>query len=243
MSQTPFILRGVDMHKDKFDKYEKRLQAKANADKSEYQRLVTDNKELHDDLIALRVKHGLPFRDNRDYSEWLRRQALEAFEIAERENIVGNLSLPKVDELKADVDALAKKYKATKWREAINSLAIFGRVGWVSFSMGLAGGAEFIYNDDGTYEIKVVIPPDFDATNPIAVESLTLMRKQFEKPPQPRPMKDDPTKTDWRPVWEWHHRHPDVTDKEIAQALGVNRVTVTRRFNELDAEYNEPATK
>ena len=132
--------------KDEFDKYEKRLQARVNADKSEYQRLVTDNKELHADLITLRVKHGLPFRDTNAYLKWFKEQAEEALELAARENIAGTLSLPKVNELQADIDALAKKHRATKWREAINGLALFGKPGWVSFSTGLAGGGKVIYN-------------------------------------------------------------------------------------------------
>lgn len=228
------------MHKDKFTKYEKRLQARANADMSEYQRLVTDNKELQADLIALRAKYDLPFQDAPAYHSWLKKQVNEALEIAKRDDIIGNVPIPIVDNLNAELDELAKKHGVTKWRQEIGGLALFGRAGSRSFSMGLPS-IKLDPNSGETPKYEIVIPPDFDATNPIALNVLYLMRRSFDKPPHPQPMKDDPAKMDWRPVWEWHNRHPEITDKEIAQMLGVNRVTVTRRFNELDAEY--PATK
>lgn len=218
------------MKSDMSKKYEKRLRAIANANKSEYQRLVEDNKELQAELVAIRGKYGLPSANDehayQKYHQWLDAARITPTEAA----------------LDADIDEIAKKHGVAKWRKEIKNLATYGRA-FAVFSMGLPG-TQYIHNADGTTTYKPDIPPDFDATNPIAVEALTRIQAQNQDvPPSPQPMKDDPTKTDWRPVWEWHHRHPEVPDKEIAQMLGVNRVTVTRHFNELDAEYNAPTTK
>ena len=39
---------------------------------------------------------------------------------------------------------------------------------------------------------------------------------------------------DWRPVWEWSKRHPNIHLKEIAKALGREQKYVYRKLGELD---------
>ena len=56
----------------------------------------------------------------------------------------------------------------------------------------------------------------------------------FEIPPFPQPMRNNPRKNDWRPLLEWHKRHPDVSITQIAKMIHRNRVTVSRKLDEFD---------
>lgn len=85
-----------------------------------------------------------------------------------------------------------------------------------------------IYKDeDGNWKWQCIVTPETDLTNPLYLEMIQRQQKQYAGDP-PKPIKDkaDPRKLDWRPVYEWHKRHPLFTLEEIAQKIGypVHRV-------------------
>ena len=46
-------------------------------------------------------------------------------------------------------------------------------------------------------------------------------------------MKSNPRKLDWRPVWEWKQRYPDITHKMIAEMLGYHPDTIRKKLSEV----------
>jgi hypothetical protein len=95
---------------------------------------------------------------------------------------------------------------------------------------------EIIHNYDRTARLLV---SDLAATFPD--DTVTRWQKIFldhaqhdfwDRPPQPKPMKNNPRKLDWTSVWEWKQKHPGITDEKIAELLHYNRVTITRKLNE-----------
>jgi hypothetical protein len=89
--------------------------------------------------------------------------------------------------------------------------------------------------ENGEWEHLCIVTPETDLRNPLVLKSiLDWQLKVRTSPPKPRRAG---RRTDWRPVWEWHNRNPEVTDQQIARMLGHNRVTVARAFERLDQEF------
>lgn len=223
------------------DKYNKRLHSKAEAERSEYTRLVAENKELRADIARLREKHPyLPFANLEVHIKWIESVVQKAEARADELNLQGKIPIPEYDELEADITALAQKHGALKWRTGIHGLALFDKANpysYIVFSYGLPG-FKFDYNPDGQRQCEIVIPSDFDTTNPISLAALKDLKRHFTPPPQPVPDKHNPKKNDWRPVWEWEQRNPEFTRAEIAEMLDRDPVDVRRRLLELDYELS-----
>ena len=102
-------------------------------------------------------------------------------------------------------------------------------VGFPSFSA--------IKDKNGKLKFQCIITPETDLGNPAILNAIrhwqVLHREEI---PHPQHARDNKRKLDWRPVWEWRSRHPDVSDTEIAKMLGKNRVTVSRALEKLDKE-------
>jgi len=78
------------------------------------------------------------------------------------------------------------------------------------------------YKDgEGNWNWRCIITPETDLTNPKHLEMIQSQQKQYAGDP-PKPVKDEanPRKLDWRPVYEWHKRHPLFTLEEIAKKIG-----------------------
>lgn len=71
-------------------------------------------------------------------------------------------------------------------------------------------------NEDGEWVHECIITPETDLRNPLLDTIKQWQVARIEKPPLP--IKNGKVK-DWRPVWEWKNRHPDVSDREIAEML------------------------
>jgi hypothetical protein len=82
---------------------------------------------------------------------------------------------------------------------------------------------------------RPVITVETDLGNPLVLDTIKKWQDDRRSNP-PSPIKVGKEK-DWRPVWEWCKRNPDVTHKEIAEKLKCHRVTVSRALERLDKEY------
>lgn len=82
---------------------------------------------------------------------------------------------------------------------------------------------------------ELIIEHDTDVSNPIVADYIRHVQLRNDPPPRPTPMKDNPRRKDWRPVYEWYLRHPGVTMQEIAEMLGYNENTVRRKLAEQGA--------
>jgi len=91
----------------------------------------------------------------------------------------------------------------------------------------------------GEWEPLCIIKVETDLENPLVLENIKAWQRRNKKiPPHhpPLPIKIG-RKKDYRPVWEWHNRNPDVSVGELAKTLKINRVTLTRALKNLDKEY------
>jgi hypothetical protein len=159
------------------------------------ERLVVNNQELQAELRAIRL--SLPFRNQKEYYSWIQQAFERAIERAKKENIFGQIRTPELDNLNKMIDDLAMKHGAIKWRSEISNLIVLGDAHPV-FSLGLPG-FKSISNPDGTVklgpdgspEFEIVIPPDFDASNPLARERLKEHKRLATPPPKPQPIKNN----------------------------------------------------
>lgn len=54
-------------------------------------------------------------------------------------------------------------------------------------------------------------------------------------PPSPKVIKDHPRlKKDWRPVWEWHKKNPEIRMSDLARMIGCSYGTLRRKMSEID---------
>lgn len=193
----------------------KRLEEHGNANIAEYRRLTDENTELQRDLAGLRAQYGFPFADGIELARWMEEHPL-AFE-----------------EARNALDALIQKHRIPRrWQDNLwFSLTI--KWGGQSFSMGFPH-AEISFMD-GKKVTRFVVDSSTDLRNPLVQEYMAAECQSEEMPPRPQKMKGKRA-LDWRPVWEWSKRHPDVTRAEIARRLNYDRTTVSRKLEELDAE-------
>ena len=84
-----------------------------------------------------------------------------------------------------------------------------------------------------------IVTLETDLRNPLVLKTMRYWQGHGRIGP-PAPVTVDRMK-DWRPVWEWRNRNPDVSDREIAEMLGLHRVTVSRALERLDKE-NAPGS-
>lgn len=84
----------------------------------------------------------------------------------------------------------------------------------------------------------IVVTPETDIRNSLVIEYIEAWQKAvLERQPIPQPQKiKGSRKLDWKPVWEWSAKYPQVTRKEISQRLNRSYTQVKRKLKELDEE-------
>jgi len=202
------------------DVHEKRLQDFVEADRSEYERLIKENRELSAELGDLRARHNITAYTVKDVIYWL-----------------DNESSDKQAQFQRELDEILAKHKIPeKWRVNLFYWAMTGKhVIGVAFSMGLPSVRGSI-DEQGEVKKEIVIGADVDITNPIVQEDIQSWQQRVDPIPKPQPMKNNPRKLDWRPVWEWRKRHPGITHEEIAKMLGYTPDYVRHKLAELNQD-------
>lgn len=214
------------------DHDEEELNAIAGADFAEWDRIeseVSSNQDLMTDIRLLRERYGLPCTTLRAHLDWL-------------SHLGNSQGIEAITQYQDDIAALVKKYgfDNDKGKQTIQSLIEFGKR--VQSKVGSLGfpALQAVYKDGEFIAFRPVIGTDTAIHNPIVLKVLRDEQRDFlmqsDPPPAPQPMIDNPRKLDWRPLWEWHKRHPDVTLNEIAKKLNYNPVTVRRKLAELDSD-------
>jgi len=135
-----------------------------------------------------------------------------------------------------DVSVLFKKFEVP---EAWHSDFIAEIAGLSSDqSLDEPSGPRFnLYLDNnGILKWECIITPETDLTNPLILELIQREQKEYAgDPPKPAKDKSQPRKLDWRPVYEWHKRHPLFSIAEIANKINYAPQTVRRKFTELES--------
>jgi hypothetical protein len=120
-----------------------------------------------------------------------------------------------------------------KFYNSLHRMVIMGNRNPEYKSMGFPS-FKFYKDKDGKLVHECIITPETDLGNPLVLNFIRQWQaRQRDDVPHPGPAQNNKRQLDWRPVWEWRNRHPDVTDAEIAQVLGKNRVTVSRALERL----------
>lgn len=203
------------------DKHERELLEIVEANKREWERLVEDNKELQADLRKLRIRYHCPYSE-RGVVHWLDHTDKATLEEFNRE----------VDRL-AQRYGIPEKWHADFWWYAASDYHLIEP----GPSMGLPKG-RFVEGEDGSIRHEIIIDADVCVHNPIVQRMIRLLQKTDLCPPQPQPVRGNPRKLDWRPVWEWYKQHPSVTYKEIAEALYYREDYIRRKLAEVERELH-----
>jgi hypothetical protein len=95
-----------------------------------------------------------------------------------------------------------------------------------------------VYRDEnGNWKWECIITPETDLTNPLILQFIQKGQKEFAgDPPQPVKDKSHPRKLDWRPVYEWHKRHPLFTVEEIAKKINHAPQVVKQKLTEFEKD-------
>jgi len=206
-------------------KYNDILQNLTDANTDEWQRLVEENPELLAALEDIQRKHSLPLpmptkpgdtiAGAAQWGEWLERcQTWPKEHPSEKLCILESIL------------TLAERFRISeKLYIALFFVVVMGVCEPApEFALGQAWGA--LFTDGSDLYIRTGHPYFRKA-------AIELMLRN-DPPPRPQHAKDNRRKLDWRPLHEWHMRHPVVTITEVARVLNYNAVTVRRKLAELD---------
>jgi len=134
-----------------------------------------------------------------------------------------------------DVSALFKKFEVPETWQSDFVADIAGISSGNSFEEWSSPKFNLHRESDGNWKWECIITPETDLTNPRILELIQRGQKAYAGDP-PMPAKDEnhPVKLDWRPVHEWHKRHPLFTIEEIAKKINYAPQAVRQEFEELE---------
>lgn len=239
------------MRKSMEEKTEKRAQDFANAERMQWERLI-ENPELIKEVQNLQSRYGLPVPSYRAMFAW--QGVFEPIVVKNKEGqLVLGERLQRFLRFSREIEKLEKQFEIPKkFLSNFNSWISMANKGPLAFSMGLPS-----CNVELNEKKEYIITPNItkaDLGNPMSLEVLKYLQVltpanleklkdmgtyrplDLDPPPQPQPFRNNQKKKDWRPVWEWHKRHPDVTFEEIAEMMGLNPTTVKRHLGEIERQ-------
>lgn len=213
----------------KEEKQWRRVRSIGRGELAEWDRLIADPDLTHA-IKAIRTEFGLPlvlkgkevWFEDPSYQKWMG--------VDEDQDSPKALQRRK---LVAEVDRLMDAHGIPRhlWG-TLFAYVVLSRKG--TYQTG--GFPEYTWRvRNGQREPIAVLTPETDIHNSLVLESLSYWQARYRAtPPKPKLIGK---RKDWRPVWEWSKQHPSVSHREIASALGLNRVTVSRALEELDKEH------
>ena len=215
---------------------EQRLWNIGLADLSEWRRLVIENDKFWAGLSRLRAQLGISGDVGaQEQGEYIKLNGIERIGIErmaqwcdDLNSLITNCDIPEKWHNEAWGQIWSTRETAIARCESIEEV---GKIGGFP-------GFRITYKD-GKGNIEPAILPETDLGNPIVIERLKLIRdslNQPDLPPQPI-ITNKHGKLDWRPVWEWHNRHPDVSLLELALRLYRPYQSIRRAMAYLDDCY------
>lgn len=202
----------------------------AESHKAEWERIeaeILSNANLMAEIRALRQRYNLPCTTEKAHDKWF-------------SDLGNSQGIEAILKYQDEILELAERYGygSDKGKLTIRSLIEYAEpVRWKKISSGYPR-LEAVYQGDNYIGLIPVIDADTALYMPEVVNAIVRAQHDLlfasNPPPRPQPMKNYPRKLDWRPLWEWRKRHPDITLDEIAKKLNYNPVTVRRKLAELD---------
>lgn len=192
---------------------------------------------INNDPDFIRAKHeiqaryGLPLPydirlNSRKWTRWIGYEEKPTSQAAKR----GQAFL-------SDVRALFKKFEVPEaWHDDLIA-EIAGRSYYHSLEPWSSPKFELYKDNEGNWKWQCIITPETDLTNPMILDLIQRQQKNYAgDPPKPIKDKNNPRKLDWRPVYEWHKRHPLFTLEEIAKKIGYPPHRVRLKLSELESK-------
>lgn len=230
------------MHKKQDEKFKRRTRAFANADTVEWQRHI-ENPELINELKKIRDRNDLPIQIRgtkhiaaKEVLDWMGWNESIKVNKSKGELILG-AKAQRREKVRSEVSELMVRFGIPrKYFDALHQMVLIDNKGLHRWDVGFPS-FRARKDENGKLIYQCIITPETDLGNPAILDFIKRWQVlQRDAIPHPQPMRDNKRKLDWRPVWEWRNRHPDVSDAEIAKLLGKNRVTVSRSLEKLDKE-------
>ena len=199
--------------------HNKRQEDREMADRAEWERLTGDP-ELKTELHKVRARNDLPLPNLGQVWEWFDR--------------IGNKKWLQFDK---ELNQLRKGFGiGDEWGQAFLYLVLLLEPH--PFLIRRRGGIVARPPIEGVrsrWRLDIS-DPSVDVNDPHFAYLVRQFRERLLKdlPPQPQPMKDNPRELDWRPVWEWKKRHPEVPNREIAEMLDRKHQTVRKKLSECE---------
>lgn len=132
-----------------------------------------------------------------------------------------------------DIHALFKKFEIPDaWQDDL-LVEIAGQPYDASLDDRVTPIFETYLDADGNFLWRCILTPETDLTNPVILQIIQSQQKRYAGNP-PQPVKTNTRKLDWRPVYEWHIRHPLFSVEEIAEKIGYPVRVVKLKIAELE---------
>ena len=191
-------------------KYENQLLNVADAERDEWIRKVVDNSEMQLRIKNIQSRYRFPLRSHEEFRQWM----------------VTNPSRER--DLWREIKGLIELFGLrNKWKIPLFYLVGTGRPSGLLFSLGF-------YST--TAEGEPIIDSSVLIENPIVFDSVKRQQQELlletDPPPRPELMQDNTRRKDWRPVVEWHNRHPDFPVSKLAEFLNYNLAYFSRKIKE-----------
>ncbi|MCX7841253.1 MAG: hypothetical protein N2559_17585 [Anaerolineae bacterium] len=226
---------GGFMQKRKVKNGLRRIDGFRQAEDVEFKRIFEDV-DLQTEIRRILRKYGLPIPE-KELDDWLGYNDLNAglIGISQSRELIWNKRAQRRINLEQDMQEIEQRFGIPqKFKSCLFDLVVIGKV---TFLYYIGYPKIQVKRDGNDWVEELIITPETDINNPLVLEFIWRWQKHHRNlPPQPRPMKGNPRKLDWRAVWEWSRRHPSITRDEIARMLYRLPVTVRRKLEELDAE-------
>lgn len=192
---------------------------------------ITNDPEFIKLKREIQARYGLPLNydirlDNREWISWLGYDAKPTSQKSKH----GQAFLD-------DVNALFKKFQVPDaWHYDLVA-EIAGRSEGTSVEVWGTPKFEIYRDNEGNLKWQCIITPETDLTNPTNLHLIQEQQKAWAGDP-PKPVRDrnNPRKLDWRPVYEWHKRHPLFTLEEIAKKIGFPAHRVKLKLSEFETK-------
>ena len=219
----------------------KRANQIGNAELLEFQRYI-ENRSLREDVRKIQIELSLPLSLNNDtfwedpiYLDWMGwdepRETIQKQKTKRRRKLVREVRKI-LDKYKIPLHFFGSLHSFIVYDNRVHTYQTKG------FPQYIHGPHKFGDYGFDEWQPLCVITVETDLANPLVLENIKAWQRRYKQIPPHRPPLPIQIgrKKDYRPVWEWQKRNPDITDKEIAKMLGKNRVTVVRALKRLDKE-------
>jgi hypothetical protein len=196
------------------------------ADRLEWEGIIA-NPQLAKRIITLQTQLGLPVQHT-DLLDWMGWKDIK-IDTQAGKIIYGPLE-ERRQKLYKEIKKIADDFSVpARWLSSLESKITTGNESPDHLNTGFPSFR--IKKERGQKKLELIITEETDAGNPMLLQIIKQVQAYNKSNfPQSLVAKNGDVSGDQLATWSL--RHPSVTHQEIADSLGYNRVTVTRKINQ-----------